>query len=222
MKTRNCIHSRRSTKTAELVILSSSLLLSTVGCSSSSNSNGTCASGSGPVAGSADNHCVDSSGAPITQTIGMCTTDGTSMGTATGSTGTSMGGQTTGTQDFVVRYSNAANDDDCKYSVSFQNSCVALNTPVTFTVNLKRKADGSAATGADPNSPEIYMADDASHISPSNNIKAPEGPAGTYAIGPIVFDKSGRWVVRFHFFESCSDVPDDSPHGHVAFYIDVP
>jgi len=37
-----------------------------------------------------------------------------------------------------------------------------------------------------------------------------------------VFDKSGRWVVRFHFFESCSDVPDDSPHGHVAFYIDVP
>ena len=141
----------------------------------------------------------------------MCTADATSTG-----------GQTTGTEDFVVRYSNAANDDDCKYSVSFQNSCVALNTPVTFTVTLKRKADGSAATGADPNSPEIYMADDTSHISPSNNIRAPEGPAGTYAIGPIVFDKSGRWVVRFHFFESCSDVPDDSPHGHVAFYIDVP
>jgi|SRR5450631_3844640 len=211
MKTPNCIHSRRSTKTAEAVVLISSLLLSTVGCSSSSDSNGTCASGSGPVAGSADNHCVDSSGAPITQNIGVCTADGTGAG-----------GQTSVTEDFVVRYSNAAYDDDCKYSVSFQNSCVALNTPVTFNVTLKRKVDGSVATGADPNSPEIYMADDASHISPSNNIKAPEGPAGTYAIGPIVFDKSGRWVVRFHFFESCSDVPDDSPHGHVAFYIDVP
>ena len=211
MKTSNCVHSRRSTKTAKLAVLISSLLLSTVGCSSSSDSNGMCASGSGPVAGSADNHCVDGSGAPITQTIGVCTADGTGAG-----------GQTSGTEDFVVRYSNAAYDDDCKYSVSFQNSCVALNTPVTFTVTLKRKADGSAATGADPNSPEIYMADDTSHISPSNNIKAPEGPAGTYAIGPIVFDKSGRWVVRFHFFESCSDVPDDSPHGHVAFYIDVP
>jgi hypothetical protein len=215
MKTIDCIHIRRSTKTAELVFLISSLLLTTVGCSSSSDSSGTCASGGGPVAGSLDDHCVDSSGAPVTQTIGVCAADGSSMGT-------SMGGQTGGSEDFVVRYSNAAYDDDCKYSVSFQNSCVALNTPVTFNVTLKRKADGSAATGADPNSPEIYMADDASHISPSNNIKAPEAPAGTYAIGPIVFDKSGRWVVRFHFFESCSDVPDDSPHGHVAFYIDVP
>jgi hypothetical protein len=37
-----------------------------------------------------------------------------------------------------------------------------------------------------------------------------------------VFDQSGRWVVRFHYFETCSDVPEDSPHGHVAFYIDVP
>ena len=211
MKTLNCIHSRRSTKTAEAVVLISSLLLSTVGCSSSSDSNGTCASGSGPAAGSADNHCEGSSGTSITHTIGMCTTDGTSMG-----------GQTTAAEDFVVRYSNAAYDDDCKYSVSFQNSCVALNTPVTFDVTLKRKADGSAATGTDPNSPEVYLADDPSHISPSNNIKAPEGPPGTYAIGPIVFDKSGRWVVRFHFFESCSDVPEDSPHGHVAFYIDVP
>ena len=211
MKALNCIHSRRSTKTAEAVVLVSSLLLTTVGCSSSSDGNGKCASGGGPVAGVADNHCVDSSGAPITQTIGVCTADGTGAG-----------GPTSGSGDFVVRYSNVAYDDDCKYGVSFQNSCLALNTPVTFNVTLKRKADGSAATGADPNSPEIYLAADASHISPSNNIKAPEGPAGTYAIGPIVFDKSGRWVVRFHYFESCSDVPADSPHGHVAFYIDVP
>jgi hypothetical protein len=66
------------------------------------------------------------------------------------------------------------------------------------------------------------LADDPSHISPSFEITAPEKPAGSYAIGPIVFDRSGRWVVRFHFYETCSDVPPDSPHAHVAFYIDVP
>lgn len=106
--------------------------------------------------------------------------------------------------------------------MSFDNSCVALDQPVTFTVTLKRKSDGKAAIGASPDSPEIFLQDDPSHISPSNSIKAPESSDGVYKIGPIVFDKSGRWVVRFHFFEECSDLLEDSPHGHVAFYIDVP
>jgi hypothetical protein len=28
--------------------------------------------------------------------------------------------------------------------------------------------------------------------------------------------------VRFHLHENCSDVPEDSPHGHAAFYVSVP
>jgi hypothetical protein len=213
MKATNGISIEPSVKMAGLLAALSLALFANAACSSSGDSNAgsTCAGGGGPVTGSADNHCVDSSGAAVTQAIGMCAADGSS----------SVG--TTGGMDepFDVRYSNVAYDDDCKYSVSFQNSCIRLNAPVTFTVTLKRKTDGSAASGAIPDSPEIYLADDPSHISPSNNIKAPEAPSGVYAIGPVVFDKAGRWIVRFHFFESCSDLPEDSPHGHVAFYIDV-
>jgi hypothetical protein len=51
-----------------------------------------------------------------------------------------------------------------------------------------------------------------------------ETPAnsGKYVMKPIKFDASGRWVVRFHFYESCDDILPDSPHGHVAFNYDVP
>jgi hypothetical protein len=39
--------------------------------------------------------------------------------------------------------------------------------------------------------------------------------------GPLRFDRSGRWVVRFHFYEDCND-GESSPHGHIAFFVDVP
>ena len=179
----------------------------------SAGTSAICATDSGPVSGESDNHCVDDDGQDITQEIGKCAADGADLGS---------GGADSGEEPFEVRYGATAFDDDCKYKVSFENTCVALNEPVTFKVKLERKSDGSAASGDVPDSPEIYLADDPSHISPSNSIHAPEGPDGVYAIGPITFDRSGRWVVRFHFFEECSDLPEDSPHGHVAFYIDVP
>jgi hypothetical protein len=28
--------------------------------------------------------------------------------------------------------------------------------------------------------------------------------------------------VRFHFYEDCLDLLPDSPHGHAAYFIDVP
>lgn len=196
--------------------------LTGVGCSDSdhpidaSGGNGDteCASASGPVAGPADSHCRDDDGQSLTQTIGMCRADG---GDDVGA-----GGDGGADEEYQTLYGFQGYDDDCKYGVLFENSCVALNQPVTFKVTLTRKSDGAPATGATPDSPEIFLLDDPSHISPSNNIKAPESPSGVYSIGPIVFDRSGRWVVRFHFFEECSDVPEDSPHGHAAFYIDVP
>jgi hypothetical protein len=45
---------------------------------------------------------------------------------------------------------------------------------------------------------------------------------GVYVVGPVVFDKSGDWVFRFHFNEECLDVSPESPHGHAAFHITVP
>lgn len=167
----------------------------------------------GPVKGEADGHCVDDTGTAITQEIGECQTDAPAAGGA---------GADTAEEPFEVRYNTSAFDDDCKYETSFESPCLAVNEPATFKLTLARKAGDEPAGGAVPDSSEIYLADDPSHISPSNQIHAPEGPDGTYEVGPIIFDRSGRWVVRFHFFEECSDVPEDSPHGHVAFYVDVP
>ena len=60
------------------------------------------------------------------------------------------------------------------------------------------------------------------HPTPSVNVISMESAGGNYKVGPVKLDQSGRWVVRFHFYETCSDIPEDSPHGHVAFYVDVP
>jgi len=125
-------------------------------------------------------------------------------------------------EEHATNYGREADDDECKYHVSFTNTCVAVNEPVTFTLSLTRLIDGLPAGGTNPAFPEIYLADDPSHLSPSNDITAREGAAGVYEIGPIVFDQSGRWIVRFHYFETCSEIPEDSPHSHAAFYIDVP
>jgi len=169
-----------------------------------------CEGGGGPVMSSMpDTHCKSDSGMDIVQKIGMCVAAADDDSTVADD------------EEFGVFYGREADDDDCKYHVSFSNTCIKQNQDVTFTVKLTSKSDGKAASGALPANPEIYMEADG-HPSPSNNIKAPESPPGTYAIGPIEFDRPGRWVVRFHFFETCSDIPEDAPHGHTAFYIDVP
>ena len=207
--------------------LLTAFVASVPGCNGDDDSMGgqagasTCTSSGGPVEdGAVDMHCTDASGDPIVQSVGACQSD-VAEGAA-GAAGAGGGAGTSTDEEFVVLTSHQGADDDCKYDVSFTNGCVELNRPVTFTVKLTTRATGKAATGARPYSPEIYLADDPSHISPSFEITAPEKPSGTYAIGPIVFDRAGRWVVRFHFYETCSDVPEDSPHAHIAFYIDVP
>jgi len=204
-----------------LLAAAGSVLLVTVpGCGGDDDAvpdTGTCTNGGGPVSGPADTHCLDAPGDPVIQEIGKCQTGAIDEGSA----GAGGAGGEAQEEPYETRYSNSAADDDCKYDASFSSTCITVGKPVTFTLELDKRS-GGMATGAVPDSPEIFLEANHSHISPSNAIKAPEGPAGTYEIGPVVFDRSGRWVVRFHFFEWCSDVPEDSPHGHVAFYIDVP
>jgi hypothetical protein len=178
---------------------------------------GECIGGEGAVAGAADDHCVADDGSPITQVIGMCVTGGEAA-----EEGEEHEHEEEEEEEHPTLSGREADDDDCKYRVRFENTCVARGEPVTFTLSLTRKFDGMPGAGTMPAYPEVFLAADPSHISPSNDITAREGPAGTYEIGPIVFDQSGRWVIRFHYFEACSDLPEDSPHGHVAFYIDVP
>ena len=116
-------------------------------------------------------------------------------------------------------YNAEADDDDCKYHVKFTVSPVYQNYNATFVVTATRRTDGSPLTGAAA-SAQVYLSD--THPAPNAPTVTKEGPPGTYTIGPILFDASGRWTVRFHFFENCYDLIDVSPHGHAAFYLDVP
>jgi hypothetical protein len=188
-----------------------SLIVASFACSEDETGGGECG---GPVQGSNEAHCEDASGAPIEQAIGMCVT---SVDEAAGEDH-----EHEEEEEHEPFFGSESVDDDCKYRVSFENTCVSLNRPVTFTLSLTRLFDDMPGVGTNPAYPEIFLENDATHISPSNDISATETSPGTYEIGPVVFDRSGRWVIRFHYFEACSDLPVDSPHGHAAFYIDVP
>ena len=49
-----------------------------------------------------------------------------------------------------------------------------------------------------------------------------EGPPGTYTLGPYFFDEPGTWLIRYHIHPTCSDDSAASPHGHAAYWLDVP
>ena len=122
-----------------------------------------------------------------------------------------------------IHFNAESDDDDCKYHVKFTATPVAVNQKVTFNVTVTRLAENAPATNADVVI-ESYVADNDLHVIPNSGQKATETPpnSGKYVVGPVRFDMSGRWVVRFHFYETCDDIFEDSPHGHVGFYYDVP
>ena len=128
--------------------------------------------------------------------------------------------QDAGPTDYgATMYNSAADDDDCKYHVAFTVSPVQKNLNVTFTVTATTLIDGLAATGADVLT-ETFLND--THPAPNSGTTTTESPPGTYSIGPVLFDESGQWMVRFHLHENCQDQTADSPHGHAAFFISVP
>jgi hypothetical protein len=199
-------------------------LLGSLACSSSS-SNGPVG---GLVTGPVDMHCMVN-GQKIMQPVGECVPlqqdhaagGAGGQGAATSSSGGAGGDDSGAEENAAVLYNASGDDDDCKYRVSWMSTPITENKDVMFTVTLTRLADNRPATGAQV-TPEVTL--DESHISPSTDIGSMESPAGSgvYKVGPIRFDQAGRWVVRFHFFEDCSDVPADSPHGHAAFFVSVP
>jgi hypothetical protein len=142
-----------------------------------------------------------------------------------------------------VMYNNWGSDDDCKYDVSWQSTPICQGQPVYFTVLVTLRTDGSplggstmAAAGSPllgvevngsfvPANPRPDVVLDCDHPIPNTPMPRDPSPAvapGTYVVGPVVFDKSGQWVFRFHFNEECLDIADDSPHGHAAFFVNVP
>jgi hypothetical protein len=118
-------------------------------------------------------------------------------------------------------YGQKGSDDDCKYDVNWTSTPVCEGgNGVYFTVSATKRVDGTPLTGAKP---YIESVQACSHPSPTAvQSQTEESPPGTYKIGPIVFDRPGGWVVRFHFYGDCADGVDSSPHGHAAFFVTVP
>jgi hypothetical protein len=126
----------------------------------------------------------------------------------------------------TTHYGTESDDDDCKYHVRYVASPICRNNGTYFVVNATHLAGGAPLTGAAAFA-EMCLSD--THAPPAINARPPngsqqvvEGPPGTYTIGPVQFDASGNWTVRFHFNEFCCDGTPNSPHGHVAFHITVP
>jgi hypothetical protein len=166
-------------------------------CGSSSGGDGPTG---GPVAGATDTHCTGRS-----QAVDLSTCHAN---------------VDAGAPDYgPTQYNSSGDDDDCKYQVSFTSNPIRRNENVTFTVTAKTLADLQPATGANIEG-EVFLND--THPAPNSGQATTEKGGGVYDVGPIKFDAAGRWTVRFHLHEDCQDSTDDSPHGHIAFYIDVP
>ncbi len=177
-------------------------LLAVAGCGSSSGGTGPTG---GPASGALDTHCSLPDGGVKAQPVDLATCH------ATVPPGTPQYGPT--------QYNAEGNDDDCKYHVKFTVTPVRRNENVTFTVTASTLADGQPAAGANVDA-EVFLNE--THPAPNSGQATSEKPGGVYDVGPIRFDAAGRWTVRFHLHEDCQDSTPDSPHGHVAFYIDVP
>jgi hypothetical protein len=201
----------------------------------------TCSSPGGAVPGADNMHCIVG-GVPQVQATGDCSAtgsaddgaaaagdDGAAAASDDGGGNASTDG-TCGETDYgPTNYGTSAADDDCKYDVSWTSTPVCLNGNVYFTVTAKKRAggDGGPALSDEPPltgasvSAEVINSDCATIALNSGQATSEQG-GGVYKVGPIVFGKSGKWSVRFHFNECCSDDPEDSPHGHAAFWVNVP
>jgi hypothetical protein len=192
-----------------LVVAFAGALTLASGCSSSdampAAEGGTCPSGGGPLPGPAIDRCMGTF-----QEVGACVKGTVDSGAADPDAGVEMPETNVGT---------SSNDDDCKYMVSFTNDCVQKGGGTTFHVTLTSLTQNMAPV---PDA-EPYIEAFLNENHPAGGIpKTTVVKAGVYDIGPIVFDAPGKWTVRFHFFGDCSDVPDDAPHAHAAFFINVP
>jgi hypothetical protein len=176
----------------------------------------------GPVADAASTRCI-ANGMVTPAKVGACLPPG-SGGDDAGASVDGGADAASGTPSSVygeTLYNSSGYDDDCKYHLSFMSTPIRKNADVTFTVTVEGLDPAGPATGAGTFA-EVYL--NPIHPAPNSDQKTTETPAGSgvYKVGPIVFDASGIWTVRFHMYETCSDAPADSPHGHAAFYIEVP
>jgi hypothetical protein len=182
-----------------------------IGCSSDTGPTGPTG---GPVTGALDTHCKDADGGVVATVVGECMTGSEPADAAAPDPDAGAP-----TSDYGETLFNAeGDDDDCKYHVKWTATAIRANSSVSFDVTLTKLADMSPATGAGVRA-EVFLTETHPAAPPP---AATESAGGKYTVGPIKFDAAGDWTVRFHFYENCNDAPEDSPHGHAAFFVHVP
>jgi hypothetical protein len=193
-------------------------------CSSSSTPSDTTGQGtSAAVPGAADDHCKEPDGGTRVQETNSSSCSAAFRAFLRADDGGSAdaggddGGGGGGMDEGVPMYNSEGSDDDCKYHVKWTSNAAKVGQDVTFGLMLTTSTDGMPATGAAPYI-EASLSD--THLAPSVGTGTEIG-GGQYSIGPVRFDASGQWTVRFHVFGTCSDDPEDSPHSHAAFYVNV-
>lgn len=208
------------------------------GCSSSNATTGA-TSPSGEVIGPPDSHCAGPDGTLTIQPIGVCQViDPKRLPSNTSSCGVTFDQDAGSSPDAAATvdaglassdygptmYGAAGNDDDCKYYISWISTPIKEHVDTYFTVTALRLADMKPATCAG-------IITDVTLDAPDGGISfhglpgtppSPEIAPGVYRVGPLPFDAPGIWTVRFHLFEECGDSREDSPHGHAAFFVNVP
>jgi hypothetical protein len=105
-----------------------------------------------------------------------------------------------------------ADDDNCLYHAKISVPCIERNRDVTLTFDLRNIGTTMPATGAAPEVDAVI----GNHPSASATPMVSEMD-GVYTMGPIVFDRAGRWTLTFHVYDAAP-----AKHSHVSFYVDVP
>ena len=224
-------------KPIRIALLGAALpLLFNFGCSSSDDSSSAnTGPAGGPVSGAVDSHCGST---VVTVDPSTCSGDTGEGGAADVGDGASAGGASAGgatdcnqTHDAEygdTLYGSEGDDDDCKYHAAWTSTPIRLNEDVTLTLTTSDLATQMPLVAlADGKTPltrlDVYEPCNPDRRGPSQNYTPTitQTSPGIFSAGPVKFDQSGRWVVRFHLYEQCVD-GDVSPHGHIAFFVDVP
>jgi len=190
--------------------------LAAVVAACTSSSGGTTGKVGGAVVGTQDAHCSGKPAVTVDPMACMPPMTDAGAGDAVADAMPTDGGTSNPYGDTM--FNAEGDDDDCKYHVKWTSTPVQQGTDVTFNVTMTYKKDGTPVRMS-PQRAEVFLND--THPAPNSSQKGSETSPGVYAVGPIRFDATGRWTVRFHFHEECDD-SETSPHGHAAFYVDVP
>ena len=218
-----------------LLIAAASGLLLNLSCSSDASTNPATGPLGGPVAGATDAHCEGVT--PVVVDAAACMTPEPDGGEAGAGGATAEAGDGTAGADCNAThdaeygetlYNSEGDDDDCKYHAAWSSTPIRLNQDFTVTLttsdNATQQPLEALEDGALPLSRvEVYQPCQPNRRPPAQNAlaKFKETAPGVFTGGPLRLDQPGRWVIRFHLYEQCLD-GEHSPHGHLAFFIQVP